>query len=182
MIFSLTSCFVVPQKDFRFFTPCSSEYQTTPFQRPSVRLKMFPFVSNFRCIVQRSFLSNTIYHRKKARGCSHSYQKSNNLTAWSEALSLFQRIIFASGSSRWSRSRPWLSDREVGVGFRPQKSVWLPLAASQTLCLPTEMLALRFSHQTSAAIFIFSSAVQRLGSGQRKSLRGKGQRRFRIIS
>ena len=26
--------------------------------------------------------------------------------------------------------------REVGAGYCPQKSVWLPLAASQTLCLP----------------------------------------------
>ena len=25
---------------------------------------------------------------------------------------------------------------KVGAGFRPQKGVWLPLAASQTLCLP----------------------------------------------
>jgi hypothetical protein len=25
---------------------------------------------------------------------------------------------------------------KVGVGFCPQKSVWLPLAESQTLCLP----------------------------------------------
>ena len=43
------------QKAFRFFAPCSSEYQTTPFQRPSVRLKMFPFVSNFRCISSALF-------------------------------------------------------------------------------------------------------------------------------
>ena len=62
VIFSLTSCFVVPQKDLRFFSPCSSEYQTTPFQRPSVRLKMLPFVNSFRCIVQRPFLSYTIPH------------------------------------------------------------------------------------------------------------------------
>ena len=65
MIFSLTYCFMVPQKDFRFFAPCSSVYQTTLFQRPSVRLKMFPFVSNFRCIVQLSFLSNTQYGNRR---------------------------------------------------------------------------------------------------------------------
>ena len=91
VIFSLTSCFVVPQKDLRFLAPCSSEYQTTPFQRPSVRLKMFPFVNSFRCIFQHLFLSDTTYHdaRPIARGHSVYYQKSNNLAAWPEALSLF---------------------------------------------------------------------------------------------
>ena len=61
VIFSLTSCFMVPQKDFRFFAPCSSEYQTTPFQRPSDHLKIFPLANNFHCILRPPFLSNTQY-------------------------------------------------------------------------------------------------------------------------
>ena len=32
-------------------------------------------------------------------------------------------------------TRPRRAEK-VGAGFRPQKGVWLPLAASQTLCLP----------------------------------------------
>lgn len=52
---------------------------------------------------------------------TQGFTGGNNPVEASVGLSLFQRIIFASGSSRWSRSRPRLSDREVGVGFCPQK-------------------------------------------------------------
>ena len=38
---------------------------------------------------------------------------------------IYQKVI------NWPRRA-----EKVGAGFRPQKGVWLPLAASQTLCLP----------------------------------------------
>ena len=64
-VISLTSCRVVLQKDFCFFAPCSSEYQTTPFHRPSVRLKMLPLVNSFCRIFLAPFLKRTQYHRKE---------------------------------------------------------------------------------------------------------------------
>ena len=57
----MTSC-LFPQKDLRFFAPCSSEYQTTPFRWSSVRLKMFPFVNSFRYIFRTLFQPHTIPH------------------------------------------------------------------------------------------------------------------------
>ena len=83
MIFPLTSYFVVPQKDFRFFVPCSSAYQTTPFQRPSVRLKMFPFVSNFRCIFQPPFsATHNTTETGNSQGHSAEFRESYHLGGW----------------------------------------------------------------------------------------------------
>ena len=63
VIFLLTSALVVPEKLLRFLSPCSSIYQTTPHQRPSVRLNALPFVSSFFCMSISPFQAqhNTTY-------------------------------------------------------------------------------------------------------------------------
>lgn len=66
VIFLLTSCFVVPEKLFRFRSPDSSIYQTVPPQRLSVRLKALPLVSNFLiAICHHVFSPNTIPQKIK---------------------------------------------------------------------------------------------------------------------
>ena len=64
VIFLLTSDLVVPEKLFRFLSPTSFIYQTTPPQRLSVRLNMFPFVSNLFCILSHS-LQDKHYHKRQ---------------------------------------------------------------------------------------------------------------------
>lgn len=58
----MTSDFVVPEKLLRFRAPCSSRYQTTPPQRPSVLLNALPLVRISRCDIS---VRSVIHHGKE---------------------------------------------------------------------------------------------------------------------